>query len=115
MSPPTFCHAESVTPATMPKPACNLAFMHPLLRRGVNGVTAAGGHVAFRHEPCLEIQGHRAPDGGNAAIAGLIHIARANDFVLIDVQMQSPHVMRFGASLMSTDTFAAALREALSG
>jgi leucyl/phenylalanyl-tRNA--protein transferase len=58
---------------------------------------------------------HRAPDGGNAAIAGLIHIARANDFALIDVQMQSPHVMRFGASLMSTDAFEAALAEALSG
>ena len=45
---------------------------------------------------------HAAPDGGNAAIAGLLHIARANDITLIDVQMQSPHVMRFGATLMRT-------------
>jgi leucyl/phenylalanyl-tRNA--protein transferase len=58
---------------------------------------------------------HRAPDGGNAAIAGLIHIARANDFVLIDVQMQSPHVMRFGASLMDAADFGVALAEALAG
>ena len=58
---------------------------------------------------------HRAPDGGNAAIAGLIHIARTNDFALIDVQMQSPHVMRFGATTMDADQFAVALSEALAG
>ena len=49
----------------------------------------------------------------HAAIAGLLHIARANDFALIDVQMQSPHVMRFGATLMEPDEFAAALADAL--
>jgi leucyl/phenylalanyl-tRNA--protein transferase len=58
---------------------------------------------------------HTAPDGGNAAIAGLIHIARANDFALIDVQMQSPHVMRFGASLMDADEFVEALAKAIDG
>ena len=58
---------------------------------------------------------HRAPDGGNAAIAGLIHIATDNDFALIDVQMQSPHVMRFGASLLDAADFSAALADALAG
>jgi len=58
---------------------------------------------------------HTAPDGGNAAIVGLIQIARANDFALIDVQMQSPHVMRFGASLLDAADFGVALAEALAG
>jgi leucyl/phenylalanyl-tRNA--protein transferase len=71
--------------------------------------------VALARYMTAESMFHRAPDGGNAAIAGLIHIARANDFTLIDVQMQSPHVMRFGASTLATDEFAAALEEALAG
>jgi len=58
---------------------------------------------------------HRAPDGGNAAIAGLIRIAMANDFAMIDVQMQSPHVMRFGASLLDAADFSVVLAEALAG
>ncbi len=55
---------------------------------------------------------HRAPDGGNAAIAGLIRIACADACVLIDVQMHSPHVMRFGASLIGADEFRALLADA---
>lgn len=58
---------------------------------------------------------HRAPDGGNAAIAGLIHIARANGFALIDVQMDSPHVMRFGARTMPHEAFMERLTAALEG
>ncbi len=48
---------------------------------------------------------HRAPDGGNAAIAGLIGIARAEGATLVDVQMESPHLARFGARGMPHDEF----------
>lgn len=40
---------------------------------------------------------HRAPDGGNAALAGLIDVARTGGAEVIDVQMMSAHVVRFGA------------------
>lgn len=56
---------------------------------------------------------HALPDGGNAAIAGLIGIAQRAGTQLIDVQMESPHVMRFGASLMDAGEFAVALDRAL--
>jgi len=56
---------------------------------------------------------HRLPDGGNAAIAGLIGIARLNGFTLIDVQMESPHVMRFGATLVDADAYTQMLAEVL--
>lgn len=82
-----------------------------------DGDTLVGGlfGVALGRFITAESMFHRAPDGGNAAIAGLIHIARSNDFALIDVQMQSPHVLRFGASLMDAAEFEVALAEALAG
>ena len=82
-----------------------------------DGDTLVGGlfGVAMARYMTAESMFHAAPDGGNAAIAGLLHIARANDFALIDVQMQSPHVMRFGATLMDPGEFTTALAEALSG
>ncbi len=75
---------------------------------GLFGV-AIGGFIT------AESMFHGAPDGGNAAIVGLIEIARANGFALIDVQMESPHVMRFGASLMHEGEFAEALAHSIDG
>lgn len=56
---------------------------------------------------------HRAPDGGNAALAGLIRIASAAGAHLVDVQMESPHVARFGARAIPHEEFLALLGQAL--
>lgn len=58
---------------------------------------------------------HALPDGGNAAIAGLVGIARRAGTELIDVQMESPHVMRFGARTVPHAEFLAMLDRALGG
>lgn len=56
---------------------------------------------------------HRAPDGGNAAIAGLLAIAGNGGAEMIDVQMESPHVARFGARGIPHGEFMARLARAL--
>lgn len=56
---------------------------------------------------------HALPDGGNAAVAGLIGIARGAGAEVIDVQMESPHVMRFGARVVPHGEFLALLDRAL--
>lgn len=56
---------------------------------------------------------HALPDGGNAALAGLIGIARQAGTRLVDVQMPSPHVMRFGARAVPHGEFMRLLGEAL--
>ena len=58
---------------------------------------------------------------GDRLVGGLFGVAMGrfitaeSMFALIDVQMQSPHVMRFGATTMDADLFAVALSEALAG
>ncbi|MDA2953171.1 MAG: leucyl/phenylalanyl-tRNA--protein transferase [Actinomycetota bacterium] len=80
-----------------------------------DGDVLAGGlfGIAIDGLMTAESMFHRLPDGGNAAIAGLIGIARINGFTLIDVQMESPHVMRFGATLISADAYTELLADAL--
>jgi leucyl/phenylalanyl-tRNA--protein transferase len=56
---------------------------------------------------------HRAPDGGNAALAGLLDCARDRGAQVIDVQMMSPHVARFGAREMPHEEFLDLLGAAL--
>ncbi len=56
---------------------------------------------------------HRAPDGGNAALAGLLAVAADRGATLIDVQMHSPHVARFGAREVTHAEFMRLLGEAL--
>ena len=56
---------------------------------------------------------HRAPDGGNAALAGLLEVARDRGAAVIDVQMMSPHVARFGAQEVPHEEFLALLGAAL--
>ena len=56
---------------------------------------------------------HRAPDGGNTALAGLLAIAADRGAVLIDVQMHSPHVERFGAREVPQGEFMRLLGRAL--
>jgi leucyl/phenylalanyl-tRNA---protein transferase len=75
--------------------------------------------VAMGRFMSAESMFHRAPDGGNAALAGLLHIARRSGAELVDVQMESDHVARFGAREIPAAEFtarlAAALRESLAG
>ncbi len=56
---------------------------------------------------------HRAPDGGNAALAGLLAIAADRGAQVIDVQAQSPHVARFGAREIPHGEFMQRLAAAL--
>ena len=56
---------------------------------------------------------HALPDGGNAALAGLIGIAGGMGTQVIDVQVESPHVMRFGARGVPHGEFMRLLRDAL--
>ncbi|MGB1526917.1 MAG: leucyl/phenylalanyl-tRNA--protein transferase [Miltoncostaeaceae bacterium] len=58
---------------------------------------------------------HHRPDGGNAALAGLISLARDMGTVVIDVQVASPHVERFGAREVPHADYLRLLARALSG
>ncbi len=78
----------------------------PDLVGGLFGVTM-GGLVS------AESMFHRAPDGGNAVLAGLVRMATGCGYVLIDVQMASDHVMRFGAEEVDVDTYRDMLARAL--
>lgn len=69
--------------------------------------------VWLRRFMTAESMFHRAPDGGNAALAGLIEVARIGGAELIDVQMMSGHVARFGAREVPHEEFLALLGSAL--
>ncbi|MSO43724.1 MAG: leucyl/phenylalanyl-tRNA--protein transferase [Thermoleophilia bacterium] len=56
---------------------------------------------------------HRAPDAGSAVIVALIEIANASGGELIDVQMSSPHVIRFGAREIPAAEFERRMAHAL--
>jgi leucyl/phenylalanyl-tRNA--protein transferase len=80
-----------------------------------DGARLVGGlfGVWIRGFMTAEIMFHRAPDGGNAALAGLLAIAADRRATLIDVQMHSPHVERFGAREVPHGEFMRLLAEAL--
>lgn len=69
--------------------------------------------VWLRRFMTAESMFHRAPDGGNAALAGLLEVARMAGARVIDVQMMSPHVARFGAREVPHGEFLALLARAL--
>jgi leucyl/phenylalanyl-tRNA--protein transferase len=69
--------------------------------------------VAMGRFMSAESMFHRAPDGGNAAIVGLLGIAVASGALLVDVQMASAHVARFGAREIPAHEFSARLADAL--
>ena len=52
-------------------------------------------------------------DASKVALAHLVQFALANDFVMIDCQVPSPHLMRLGARKMSRRQFLALLKEGL--
>lgn len=56
---------------------------------------------------------HTAPDAGNAVIAALLGIATATGALLVDVQMASAHVARFGAREIPDREFSRRLAAAL--
>jgi leucyl/phenylalanyl-tRNA--protein transferase len=56
---------------------------------------------------------HSAPDAGNAALVGTAGLLAAAGFVLWDIQMASPHTLRFGAQEISPAEYRRRLAEAL--
>jgi len=69
--------------------------------------------VWLRRFVTAESMFHRAPDGGNAVIAGLLGVAADIGAEVIDVQMMSPHVQRFGAREVPHDDFLVMLARAV--
>jgi leucyl/phenylalanyl-tRNA--protein transferase len=82
-----------------------------------DGDTLVGGlfGVWIGRAMTAESMFHHRPDGGNAALAGLIGLARDLDTVVIDVQVASPHVERFGARQVSHAEYLGLLARALGG
>jgi leucyl/phenylalanyl-tRNA---protein transferase len=56
---------------------------------------------------------HRAPDAGNAALVGTARLLAAMGATLWDIQMASPHTLRFGAREIPAALFRRLLAEAL--
>ena len=56
---------------------------------------------------------HRSPDAGNAALVGAARLLAEAGFTLWDIQMTSPHTLRFGALALTPDEYSARLAEAL--
>lgn len=54
--------------------------------------------VALRRLFTSETMFHRAPDAGNAVLVAAAALVRAGGFTLWDIQMVSPHTVRFGAA-----------------
>ncbi len=56
---------------------------------------------------------HRAPDAGNAALVGAARLLADAGFALWDIQMVSPHTLRFGAVAIPPDEYLRRLAAAL--
>ena len=56
---------------------------------------------------------HRSSDAGNAALVGAAGLLAEAGFTLWDIQMTSPHTLRFGALALTADEYSARLVEAL--
>lgn len=57
---------------------------------------------------------HRQPEASRAALAGLVALLRQKDFIIIDCQQTSPHMLRMGACEIPRHEFLLRLDEALS-
>lgn len=80
---------------------------HDRLVGGLFGVALGGLYTS-------ESMFHRASDAGSAAIVATAEHLRANGFQLWDVQMTSPHVIRFGAVEIPHEEYMRRLEAALS-
>ena len=56
---------------------------------------------------------HRAPDAGNAALVGAARLLGEAGFTLWDIQMTSPHTLRFGALALTPEEYRGRLADAL--
>ncbi len=74
---------------------------------GLYGVAVEG---AFFGESMFS----RAPSASQMALVALVERLRAQRFSLLDVQMRTPHIGRFGAIDLTHDEYLACLSEALS-
>ena len=56
----------------------------------------------------------RAPSASQIALVSLVDRLRSREFTLLDAQMRTAHISRFGAIDLSHDDYVACLAEALS-
>jgi leucyl/phenylalanyl-tRNA--protein transferase len=56
---------------------------------------------------------YRVTDGSKVALAALVSRLRQRGFVLLDVQMKTPHTERMGATNISRSEYLRRLREAV--
>ena len=77
------------------------------LAGGVLGITIGGVFIG-------ESMFYRIPEGSKVALVKLVEWLRARGFVLFDVQMQNPHLERFGAYEISESEYRQQLHRATS-
>ena len=56
---------------------------------------------------------HRCPEASRAALAGLVAFLRGRDFLLLDCQQATPHMLAMGARDIPRREFLALLRQAV--
>ena len=80
-----------------------------------DGVDLVGGlyGVAIRGAFFGESMFSRAPSASQIALVSLVDRLRTRRFVLLDAQMRTPHISRFGAIDLTHDEYIAWLAEAL--
>lgn len=54
---------------------------------------------------CGESMFHRVPEASRAAFCGLVSFLRSKNFILIDCQQESPHMLAMGAELIDRNHF----------
>lgn len=74
-----------------------------------------GGLYGVAHRSAFfgESMFSRAPSASQLALVALVERLRAKRFLLLDAQMKTPHIARFGAVDLSHDEYLALLAEAM--
>lgn len=76
------------------------------LAGGVLGITIRGAFIG-------ESMFYRIPEGSKVALVKLVEHLRARGYTLFDVQMQNPHLSRFGCTEISDKEYHKLLQQAL--
>ena len=76
------------------------------LAGGILGIAIGGAFIG-------ESMFYRVPEGSKVAMVKLVEHLRSSEFLLFDVQIQNPHLERFGAFMVSDQEYQSLLRQAL--
>ena len=76
------------------------------LAGGILGIAIAGAFIG-------ESMFYRVSEGSKVAMVKLVEHLRFSEFLLFDVQIQNPHLERFGAFIVSQQEYQSLLRQAL--